>query len=163
MLSIELGNLALEKKIIFIAGGLAIFAHSAWTLYRALTERTAAEKFSESQSNMITQITLLNKNGDSVFSWELYGKASAVIGKDIKENLVDIDLSQSPYAAMVDVEHAVLNYADGNWYIEDLGSANGLSIKKFNEDEIYRLNGSEPCKLDLGDMIFIGMCQLRLE
>ena len=162
MLTIQLGNHAAEKKIIFIAVGLVIFAHSVWTLYRALTERTVAEKISANQSAAITQITLLNKNGESVFSWELYGKTSAVIGKDVGENFVDIDLSQSPYAAMVDVEHAVLNYADGNWYIEDLGSANGISIKKFDDNEIYRLS-SEPCKLDFGDMIFIGMCQLRLE
>ena len=112
---------------------------------------------------MITQITLLNKNGDGVFSWELYGKTSAVIGKDIRENLVGIDLSQSPYAAMIDVEHAILNYADGNWYIEDLDSANGISIKKFDDNEIYRLSASEPCKLDFDDIIFICMCQLRLE
>ena len=77
--------------------------------------------------------------------------------------MVDIDLSQSPYAAMIDVEHAVLNYADGNWYLEDLGSTNGISLKKFDDNEVYRLNGSEPCKLDLGDMIFIGMCRLKLE
>ena len=163
MLSIELGNLATEKKIFFIAVGLMIFAHSTWTLYRALTTRTALEKFSESQFNTITQITLLNNNGDSVSSWELYGKTSAVIGKDIGENWVDIDLNQSPYAAMIDIQHAILNYANGNWYIEDLGSANGISIKKFDDNEIYRLSASEPCKLDFGDMIFIGMCQLRLE
>ena len=54
MLSIESGNLAVEKKIFFIAIGLMVFAHSAWTLYRALTIRTTAEKLSESQANMIT-------------------------------------------------------------------------------------------------------------
>lgn len=163
MLTIEQGNLAAEKKIFFVAVGLMIFAHSTWTLYRALTSRTAAEKISERQLNTITQITLLNKNGNGIFSWELYGKTSAVIGKDVGENLVDIDLSQSPYAAMIDIQHAILNYADGNWYIEDLGSANGISIKKFDDNEIYRLSASEPCKLDFGDMIFIGMCQLKLE
>lgn len=162
-LSIELGSLAAEKKIFFIAVGVMIFAHSAWTLYRALMTRNVAEKISERQLNTITQITLLNNEGASVFSWELYGKTSAVIGKDVGENWVDIDLSRSPYAAMIDVQHAILNYANGNWYIEDVGSANGISIKKFDDNEIYRLSASEPCKLDLGDMIFIGMCQLRLE
>ncbi|MBE8953704.1 MAG: FHA domain-containing protein [Quinella sp. 1Q7] len=163
MLTIEQGNLAVEKKIFFVAVGLMIFAHSTWTLYRALTARTAAEKISERQLNTITQITLLNESGDGIFSWELYGKTSAVIGKDVGENLVDIDLSRSPYAAMIDIQHAILNYADGNWYIEDLGSANGISVKKFDDNEIYRLSASEPCKLDFGDVIFIGMCQLKLE
>ncbi len=163
MLTIEQGNLAVEKKIFFVAVGLMIFAHSTWTLYRALTARTAAEKISERQLNTITQITLLNESGDGIFSWELYGKTSAVIGKDVGENLVDIDLSRSPYAAMIDIQHAILNYADGNWYIEDLGSANDISVKKFDDNEIYRLSASEPCKLDFGDVIFIGMCQLKLE
>lgn len=163
MLTIALGSLTLGKKILFVAVGLMIFAHSAWTLYRALITRLAAEKKSESQEDAITQLTLLNTDGKGIRSWELYGKTSALIGKDIGENLVDIDLSQTPYAAMIDVQHAVLNYADGNWYIEDLASGNGISVKKFGDYEIYRLSTSEPCKLDLGDIIFVGMCQLKLE
>ena len=95
-------------------------------------------------------------------SCELYGRTSAVIGKDIRENLVDIDLSNTSYAAMVDVEHAVLNFAGGSWYIEDLDSENGISIQKFLDGEVYKLSASQPCKLDSGDIIFIGMCQLKL-
>ena len=52
----------------------------------------------------------------------MFEKISLVIGKDIRENHVDVNLNQSPYAAMIDIEHAVLNYAGGSWYIEDLGS-----------------------------------------
>ena len=163
MLSIEHSNLAAEKKIFFIAVGLMIFAHSTWTLYRALKIKTKEKIFSESESKAITQISLLNKDGNSVRAWELYGKTSAVIGKDIGENLVDIDLSESPYAAMVDVQHAILNYAGGNWYIEDLDSENGVSIKKIDNDEIFKLSVSQPCKLDPGDIVIIGMCQLILD
>lgn len=88
------------------------------------------------------------------------GKISAVIGKDIGENHVDINLNETPYAAMIDVEHAVLNYADGNWYIEDLDSKNGISIQKVGQDKAYKLSALQPCKLDFGDIIFIGVCQL---
>ena len=48
MLSIEHSNLAAEKKIFFIAVGLMIFAHSTWTLYRALKIKTKEKIFSES-------------------------------------------------------------------------------------------------------------------
>lgn len=161
-LSIALGNFSLEAKVFLVLIGVVIFLHSAWILYRAVVSKIADEKISESELNAITQIVLLNENGETVAAWELYGKTSVVIGKDIGENLVDIDLSQSPYAAMIDVEHAVLNYAGSNWYVEDLDSENGISIKKADQDEIYKLSISEPCKLDFGDIIFIGMCRLRL-
>ena len=105
---------------------------------------------------------MLNKNGEIISTWELYGKTSAVIGKDIGENQVDINLNETPYAAMIDVEHAVLNYADGNWYIEDLDSQNGISIQKIGQDKAYKLSSLQPCKLDFGDIIFIGVCQLKL-
>ena len=95
-------------------------------------------------------------------SWELYGRTSAIIGKDVGENAVDIDLSKNPYAALIDVEHAVMNYADGSWYIEDLDSRNGISIKKFGQEKIYRLSSLQPCKLDFGDVLIIGVCQLKL-
>ena len=164
-LAVFIGTLPPIIKILLIILGVIIFVHSAYTLYRSLTD----DKFLENESarinskvNTISTISLLNKNGDEIFSWELYGKTSAVIGKDLGENFVDIDLSKNPYASMIDVQHAVLNYADGNWYIEDLDSQNGISIKKIGEENIYKLSPLQPCKLDFGDIIFIGMCQLKL-
>ena len=55
-----------------------------------------------------------------------------------------------------------MNYADGSWYIEDLDSRNGISIKKFGQEKIYKLSSLQPCKLDFGDVIIIGVCQLKL-
>ena len=159
------GALPTAIKIPLIILGVIIFVHSAYTLYRSLTDENFLAYQSarnNPKSNTINTISLLNKNGDIVFSWELYGRTSAVIGKDIGENLVDIDLSKNPYSSMIDVQHAVLNYAEGNWYIEDLDSQNGISIKKLGKDSIYKLNSLQPCKLDFGDIIFIGMCQLKL-
>ena len=159
------GDLSVAAKIFLMIVGAAIFAHSAYTLYtRANVENRQPKKFTRQapESNAISKISLLDKKGEVVTSWELYGKTSAVIGKDVGENSVDIDLSQNPYAALVDVEHAVLNYADGNWYIEDLDSRNGIAIKKFGQEKIFKLSSLQPCKLDFGDVIFIGVCQLKL-
>ncbi len=159
------GELPTAIKIPLVIFGLIVFVHSAYTLYRSLTDDKFLEvesALNNSISNTISTISLLNKNGDIVFSWELYGRTSAIIGKDIGENLVDIDLSKNPYSSMIDVQHAVLNYAEGNWYIEDLDSQNGISIKKLGQNSVYKLSSLQPCKLDFGDIIFIGMCQLKL-
>lgn len=160
------GALPKEIKFLLVILGLIVFFHSAHTLYKSLTDKNFG--ISESgrknfEYEAISRISLLGKNGLPVNSWELYGKTSAVIGKDVGENHVDIDLSKNnPYASMIDVEHAVLNYAEGNWYIEDLDSQNGISIKKFGQDKVYKLSSLQPCKLDFGDIVFVGMCQLRL-
>lgn len=109
------------------------------------------------------QLEWLNEDGSVIRTWELYQKVSALIGRDYKENRVDIDLGQSEYAAMVDVHHAVLNYADGDWYVEDLGSRNGVSVKKAADGRKYKISSERPCKLQMGDEILIGMCRLRLQ
>ena len=161
MLSIWLSNFSFTAKFFFCVGA-AIFVHSALTLYRALIARQATDAVDEAETNTITQISLLNKDDEIIRSWELYGKTSAVIGKDIRENHVYIDLGWTAYAAMVDVEHAVLNFAGGDWYVEDLDSENGLSVKKTASGEVFKLSASQPCKLDSGDIIFVGLCQLKL-
>ena len=160
-LTIFFGDLPQYAKVFLIVTGAAIFLHSAYTLYKASLNKVEVEK-TFSHTTAISQISLLNKNGEIISSWELYGKTSAIIGKDIGENLVDINLNDTPYAAMIEVEHAVLNYAGGNWYIEDLDSQNGISIQKVGQDKAYKLSALQPCKLDFGDIVFIGVCQLKL-
>ena len=164
-LTVYIGELPIFAKIPLIIFGVIVFVNCAYTLYRSFT----SEKFLEMESalnhpnaNPITQISLLNKNGESILEWELYGRTSVIIGKDIGENYVDIDLGKTAYASMIDVEHAVLNYAEGNWYIEDLDSQNGISIKKLGQDQVYKLSSLQACKLDFGDIIIIGMCQLKV-
>jgi len=159
-LTVFFGGLPLYVKNFLIILGAVIFFHSAYTLYKALIYKVATEKFFKSVK--ISQISLLNKNDEIISSWELYGKTSAIIGKDIGENHVDINLNETQYAAMIDVEHAVLNYAGGNWYIEDLDSQNGVSIQKTGQEKSYKLSSLQPCKLDFGDIIFIGVCRLKL-
>ena len=111
--------------------------------------------------NDINRLELLNEDDGVTVSWDLYNKTSAVIGKDVRENQVDIDLAASEYASLVDVEHAVLNYADGSWYVEDLGSRNGVSVQKKADGRKYRLSSDQPCKLAPGDIIIIGLSRLQ--
>lgn len=114
---------------------------------------------SASEAERITEAVLLSEEDTELMSWDMYGKTSLAIGRDVKENQVDIDLSQSTYASMVDIEHAVLNYSAGNWYVEDLGSANGISVKKA-DNRVYRLFAGTPCRIERGDCLNVGLNRL---
>lgn len=119
-----------------------------------------------SDKQLVTEIVLLSEEDTELALWDIYGKTAMVIGRDVRgnsshENQVDIDLSQGPFASMVDVEHAVLNYSAGNWYVEDLGSANGISVKKA-DGKVYKLSPDNPCRLERGDCLNVGLNRLLL-
>lgn len=164
VLAVFFGGLPVIVKILLTILGAGIFCHSVFILYRELKFQNVSESSSIffDKPKLIDKIILLGKDGNEVFTWDLYGKTSAVIGKDSGDNLVDIDLSKNPYAAMIDIEHAVLNYTAGNWYVEDLGSRNGIEVKKVGQKKSYKLSSTQPCKLDFGDIISIGMCNLKV-
>ena len=109
----------------------------------------------------VTELALINDEDMQIGFWEMYGKTSLVIGLDIGENKVDVDLLNSTYASTIDVEHAVLNYTGSNWYIEDLGSENGVSIVK-SDGKKYKLTAMKPCLVEKGDMIYISITKLKL-
>lgn len=108
---------------------------------------------------IIKETVLLSEEDTELMVWDMYGKTAMVIGRDEKENHVDIDLSQSPYAGMVDVEHAVLNFSAGQWFAEDLGSRNGLNIKK-SDGKLYKLSTGIPCRMERGDCLYVGQNRL---
>lgn len=110
----------------------------------------------------ITEAVLLSEEGTHLASWPLYGKTSMVIGRDQGENQVNINLSSSTYASMIEVEHAVLNYSAGSWYVEDLASKNGVMVQKQADGRKYKLASGQPCKLSGGDIIYVGLTKLLL-
>lgn len=110
----------------------------------------------------VTEVLLLNEEDQTLATWSLYGKVSMVIGRDVGENQVDINLMPSTYASTVEVEHAVLNYTGGSWYVEDLGSKNGVSVQSSKDGRKYKLASDQPCKLDAGDIIYIGLARLLI-
>lgn len=115
-----------------------------------------------SESELITEIVLLSEEDTELMTWDMYGKIAMIIGRDVKENQVDIDLGRSTYASMVDIEHAVLNYSIGNWYVEDLGSTNGISVKKAEDGRVYKLSADTPCRMERGDCLYVGLNRLLL-
>ena len=120
-----------------------------------------ADKQNIPPTGTLTEIVLLNDEDQPLTSWTLYGKTGLVIGRDDRENQVHINLSNSAYASTVEVEHAVLNYAAGCWYIEDLSSKNGVSVQKMDKRK-YKLGSGQPCRLSVGDILYIGLVRLMV-
>ncbi len=110
----------------------------------------------------ITEVVLLSEEDTELCTWDIYGRTAAVIGRDVKENQVDIDLNAGPYASMVDIEHAVMNFASGSWYVEDLKSRNGIRVKKAEDGKIYQLSADTPCRVERGDILYVGLNRLLL-
>ncbi|MFR4350222.1 MAG: FHA domain-containing protein [Roseburia sp.] len=109
----------------------------------------------------LTELVLLSEEGSGLATWNIYQKNGVVIGRDVGENQVTVNLDQTTYASMVDVEHAVLNYSGNDWYIEDISERNGVSIQKADGRK-YKLSYGKPCKLERGDIIFIAMTRLQI-
>lgn len=110
----------------------------------------------------ISEIQLLGEDNNITDTWDIYGKTSIVFGRDERENQVDISLKSTDYAGTVDGEHAVMNYSNGSWYIEDLESENGTRIQRKGEDKPYRVSSREPCKVEKGDIIYLGLAPLKI-
>lgn len=108
-----------------------------------------------------TELALLNEEGGDLALWDIYGKNGIVIGRDVGENQVTVNLDHTEYASMIDVEHAVLNYTRDAWYVEDVSSKNGVSVQK-GDGRKYKLTYGKPCRLEQGDIIYIGLARLRL-
>lgn len=109
----------------------------------------------------LTEVVLLGEDNSRLASWNIYGKNGIVIGRDVGENDVTINLNDSTYASMIDVEHAVLNYSGDNWYIEDISEKNGVSIQK-QDGRKYKLTYGKPCKLEKGDVIYVALARLQI-
>ena len=108
-----------------------------------------------------TELALLNEEGEDLATWDIYGKNGIVIGRDTGENSVTVDLGNTVYAGMIDVEHAVLNFFNGAWYIEDISEKNGVSIKK-SDGKKYKISYGKSCRLETEDMIFLGPTRLQI-
>ncbi len=158
-----------EIKALHIAPILlsVVVVGMAWVLYDlfCLEKRKNTEAFlSETavpQAYGIQKLILLDEDGKPVKSWDLQGKVSQIIGKAGQNQELDIDLSDCEYSSFIDFQHAVLNFCLDQWYVEDLGSQNGVKVRKVEDGECYRVI-HRPCKVVAGDIIYIANTQWRL-
>lgn len=153
-------------KIIYTTVLIIFACIYMWFIYvkatRDLVVATPVEMIRENNT-LIRKIILLNDEHQILKQWNIEGKAGLLIGKNTKEETVDIDLSDTALAALISNEHALLNYTNGNWFIEDFDSEQGTAVQKANKDELQYLTKSEPVQLEAGDYIYIGKTILQVK
>lgn len=123
---------------------------------------TKQSKYRPVRRKEISEILLLGEENNITAVWDIYGKTSIVFGKEERENQIDINLKNTDYAGTIDGEHAVMNYSNGCWYIEDLESENGTRIQRGGEGEKYRVSSREPCKVEKNDIIYLGLAPIKI-
>lgn len=123
-------------------------------------ERKNTQKQNVLYQSNIKKFVLITRDGEKEKEWYCEGVNSFLIGKSTIDHEVDIDLADTYYAEYISPNHAVLNYAEGYWYIEDLNSKNGVGIKKRGEEYALRLKPMTSYKIDEGDMIYISKAKL---
>lgn len=120
------------------------------------------ESNAEKGKRRIKSIVLINEEGTALTEWSLTGKSGMVIGKGTEKEPVDIDLSCSAFAQMISKQHAVLNYTENGWCIDDIDSKNGTRVKKINRNAILDLKLMGTIELGVGDIIYIANTMLQL-
>ncbi len=114
-----------------------------------------------SDVTLVRQLILLNEQNMPVRSWDLSDRVAVVIGKKNTEEDVDVDLEDCEYSTFIDPCHAALNFCNNGWFVEDLGSQNGVKIKKVEDGDCYKVM-NRPCRVAAGDIIYIANTKLLL-
>lgn len=109
------------------------------------------------------RVVLINEEGSSLLSWSLQNTTSLIIGKSTDKEPVDIDLSGSAVAQMISKQHAVLNYTENGWYIDDIDSKNGTRVKKASQNAIMDIKLVGAVEVEPGDLIYIANAMLQIQ
>ncbi len=109
------------------------------------------------------RLVLQDEEGKNIRAWPLERRKALILGKKTRDNEVDIDLSEAQYATLISKQHAVLNYSDHNWYLEDIGSSNGTGVKRSNAKHKFKLEPGRPYPINSGDIILIANTQLLVK
>lgn len=116
----------------------------------------------ETGKKPVRELVLINEEGDVLFTWGIRGKTSLVIGKSTQKEPVDIDLSMSAMSQMISKQHAVLNYTNDGWCIDDIDSKNGTRVRKLSQNAIMDVKLVGSVQLAAGDIIYIASTMLQL-
>jgi len=157
---LSLENSRMWIRILVAAAGLA--AAADLVLKSAPLDNAGKKNGMEfSEAAGARQLMLLDEHEKPLKSWDLAGKTALIIGKKNEDEDVDVDLDDCEYSTFIDSQHAVLNYCLDSWYLEDLGSENGVKIRKVEDGGCYKVT-SRPCRLSAGDVIYIANTRLLL-
>ncbi|CAH0437518.1 Putative membrane protein [Clostridium neonatale] len=128
-INIESKELKITLLSLLVIFGIIIFTY----LYIIMHKRNIKD------SDIINTIELINEENEIIKKWSIADKVSFLIGKSNRENDVLIDLNSSIYSQFIEDNHAVLNYASGKWYIEDLSVESRVCIEKMKTEKNIEL------------------------
>jgi pSer/pThr/pTyr-binding forkhead associated (FHA) protein len=97
---------------------------------------------------------------DTVFT--LAGERAAIGKFDPATGPVDFDLGGIPGSEYISRRHGELYHQDGQWLVRDLGSANGIFLRKAGTSE-FSPRLVEPAALQSGDEIAFGNVIFKFE
>lgn len=125
----------------------------------------SAEKKEQHERNKkkATKVVLINEEGRPLMEWSLERKTSLIIGKNAEGEKVDIDLTDSAVAQMISKQHAVLNYTEKGWYVDDIDSKNGTRVKKLMQNSIMDVKLVGAIEVEPGDIIYIASTMLQIQ
>ncbi|MEC0226290.1 FHA domain-containing protein [Paenibacillus alba] len=149
-----------------IVGITALFCFYMYALKKSETPPNGpqAQVLSvQAASSSISKLAMLSEDGEKMKEWYIQGETALLIGKSSTDNEVEVDLADAEYASLISKQHAVLNYASGIWYLEDLDSRNGVGIKRKGASTKQVLENEAPYKIDSGDMIYIANTRLLVQ
>lgn len=126
---------------------------------RSVEKREQYEKNKQPASKVV----LLNEEGTALMEWSLQRQTSLIIGKSSDKEPVDIDLSGSAAAQMISKQHAVLNYTENGWFIDDIDSKNGTRVKKVSQNAIMDVKLVGAIEVERGDIIYIASTMLQIQ
>lgn len=125
----------------------------------------SAAKKEQHERNKISakKVVLINEEGAPLMEWSLERHTSLIIGKAVDGEVVDIDLSGSAVAQMISKQHAVLNYTEKGWYVDDIDSKNGTRVKKLTQNSIMDVKLVGAIEVEAGDIIYIANTMLQIQ
>ncbi len=125
----------------------------------------SAEKKEQREKHKVaaSKIVLINEEGRPLMEWSLDRKTSLIIGKSSEKEPVDVDLAGSAVAQMISKQHAVLNYTENGWYVDDIDSKNGTRVKKATQHAIMDVKLVGAIEVEVGDIIYIASTMLQLQ
>lgn len=161
---VAITNMAMWWKCILFVLLLLTAIVALNNLIDQFTPRRREEKYgsNDANRNSVRELILLDENDKPIKSWDLAGRVSLLIGRDNLEEPVDVDLEECEYSALIDYQHAVLNYCMDAWFVEDLNSQNGIRVRKIDDGLCYKIMKNRPCRLMPGDILYIANTKLLI-
>jgi len=117
---------------------------------------TTPGKYKKTKQTKITDIStliLLGEHDRPIKVWDLTGKIGLLIGKGTNEHMVDVDLADTDYHVYIDPEHALLNYVESGWWVQNVSVRNEISILRKGTELLLGNHAMD--RLQKGDVLKI--------